>query len=399
VLPGGSPPGPVGWRVSSPNELLGPVNLGSESWIVKNFAMGAGRRWRLLMCLSVAAATGLSACSGGGPVSKASPSSSSGQSSATSAGADGKCVLNDLAVPSCGVLWGVATKPPTAAAVATVESAQGRPFDFVYRYHDVKDQVPDDAERAAVAAGKLLHLAIASRDFNSTRGIKWSEFASGKFDPVLIAQAKGVASLKVPVFMTFEQEASQRQKVGVRGTPEEFIRAWKHLHQIYDDAGAKNAVWVWVMTGSEDNLDNAASLWPGNDVVDWISWNVYNQSGCSGNRIDASKYVSFEDKMKIFYEFVKKRGPSLQMDPNKPMMISETGSAKYPNDLKRTADWYAGIPATLRKYPQIKAVTVWDSIDGGCNYDIDKIPEIRDGVRRAGQDPWLSNRGAVGQPR
>jgi hypothetical protein len=351
---------------------------------------------------AVTAAVVLSACTGGDPAPKPSPSpSSASPSSTTATGAGGKCVLNDLAVPSCGVLWGVATKPPTSAAVAALESAGGRPFDFVYRYHDVNDQVPDDAERTAVAANKLLHLAITSKDFRrgDPQPITWADFASGRFDAMLTAQAKGVASLKVPVFMTFEQEASQRQKVGVLGTPEEFIRAWKHLHQIYDEAGAKNAIWVWVMTGSADNLDNAASLWPGNDVVDWISWNVYNQSGCSSNRIDVSKYVSFEDKMKIFYEFVKKRGPSLQMDPDKPMMISETGSAKYPGDLKRTGDWYAGIPGTLRKYPQIKAVTVWDSIDEGCNYDIDKIPEIRDGVRRAGQDPWLSNRGAVGQPR
>jgi hypothetical protein len=333
------------------------------------------------------------ACSAGGP----EPEASRAPSPRASASVGDKCALSALAVPSCGVLWGVATRPPTAAAVKTVEASAGRPFDFVYRYHDVNDQVPDEAEREVVDSGKLLHLAIAPRDFRGgdPEPIKWAEFADGRFDASLKAQAEGVASLKVPVFMTFEQEASQKQKVGVLGTPEDFVRAWKHLHQIYVDAGAENAVWVWVMTGSEENLDNAASLWPGNEFVDWISWNVYNQSGCKSNQIDVGKYVSFRDKMKIFYDFVKERGPSLGMDTEKPMMISETGSAKYEDDPGRTADWYASIPGTLRDFPQIKAVTLWDSVDGGCDYKVGKVTEVREGVRRAGRDQWLDTRGAT----
>ena len=52
------------------------------------------------------------------------------------------------------------------------------------------------------------------------------------------------------------------------------------------------------------------------------------------------------------------KGPGLGIDPSKPMMISETGSVLYPDDAQKTAGWYAGIPATLSKYPQIKGVTL-----------------------------------------
>ncbi|MGL5828779.1 MAG: glycoside hydrolase family 26 protein [Angustibacter sp.] len=314
-----------------------------------------------------------------------------------SASGPAQCTLSELAVPSCGVLWGVATKPPTMAQVRVVEGQMGRPFDFVYRYHDVNDVVPDKDETAAAASGKLLHIALAARDFadKSDARIPWSEVAEGKFDEVWRRQAQGVASLKVPVFMTYEQEANQKAKVGTKGTPAEFIAGWRRLHKIYQEAGATNAIWTWVMTGSEDNLSSAGQLWPGNEYVDWISWNVYNQSGCKTNKIEQEKFISFEDKLVIFYNFIKEQGPELGIDPNKPMMISETGSAKYPDDPERTAQWYADIPGALAKYPQIKAVGLWNSIDESCNYELTTVPEIRGGAQKAGRDPRIAVKGAV----
>jgi beta-mannanase len=158
------------------------------------------------------------------------------------------------------------------------------------------------------------------------------------------------------------------------------------VHDLFVQEGATNAVWVWVMTGAEDNLDNAAALWPGNDVVDWISWNVYNQSGCKGGVVSEDKYVSFADKMRVFYDFVHQKGPSLGMDPDKPMMISETGSVRYPKDMARTADWYASIPSVLEQYPQIKAVTLWASVDAqdaACSYTFYDDPTLTAGVQHA----------------
>jgi hypothetical protein len=345
--------------------------------------------------LAVLTLVALAGCSGSSP--KASTPTGSTPSGTATAPTSGPCTLSAKAVPSCGVLWGIATHPPTEARLAAAEQAIGRPVDFVYRYHDLNDVIPDAAEKDWVAQGKLLHIAIAARDFsNATRGdVTWKQVASGQFDTSLRAQAQGVASLKVPVFMTFEQEASQKHKLEALGTPDDFKAAWRHVHDLYAQVGVKNAVWTWVMTGSADNLTAAGQLWPGNDVVDWISWNVYNQSGCAGNNISTSKLVSFKDKMLVFYSWMKSQGPRLGMDTSKPIMISETGSAQYPGDPKATADWYAGIPSTLKAYPQIKAIGLWDSTDGYCNYDFTDVPDIASGVRSASLDPFLKLRGAL----
>ncbi len=321
------------------------------------------------------------------------PSSTPSSSSSVVPGlANDSCELGPKSVPECGVLWGVATRPPTEAAIKDLESAVGRKFDFVYRYHDVDQVVPDSAERKLVADGRILHVAIAARDFASLdrTSVTWAQIAAGRFDSTLSQQARGIASLKVPVFVTFEQEANQKQKLGVLGTSTDFKAAWRHLHDLYAKAGATNVAWVWVMTGSQDNLAGASTLWPGNDVVDWVSWNVYNQSGCAGGAIDASKYVSFKDKMLIFYNWMHEHGPDVGMDSSKPIMISETGSAQYPDDPQRSADWYAEIPTTLQSYPQIKAVGLWASRDGTCNYRFQDSEAITQGVATASMQPLVN---------
>lgn len=314
----------------------------------------------------------------------------------TASGGQG-CTLSAKGVPSCGVLWGVSTRPPTLTQLQDVEEAAGRPFDFVYRYHDVDDEVPDEQEVQVVADGRILHIAVAARDFGASgrAGISWADVARGKFDATLSAQARGVASLKVPVFVTFEQEANQQTKLGVRGNPAEFRAAWRHLHGIYRAAGATNAVWTWVMTGNEANVDRAASLWPGNRYVDWISWNVYNQSGCHSGLVEQEKFKSFDDELRPFYDFLMERGASVGIDKNKPMMISEAGSVRYPDAPELAADWYAAIPLSLRDYPEIKAVTLWDSVAETCDYDFDADPKVSEGVRRAGKDPYMDIGGAL----
>jgi hypothetical protein len=193
--------------------------------------------------------------------------------------------------------------------------------------------------------------------------------------------------------MTFDQEANQHDKLGPRGTAAEFIAAWRHIHEIYVQHGATNAVWVWVMTGAPENLDRAGQLWPGNDVVDWISWNVYNQSGCGSGSISPSLYASFADAAKPFYDWVHERGPALGIDPSKPMMISETGSVLYAGNPRRTADWYAGIPSALRAYPQIKAVSLWDSkTSDACDYIFQRDPRILSSVAAAGLSPVVTQK-------
>ncbi len=307
------------------------------------------------------------------------------------------CTLSPKLVPSCGVLWGIDLPSSTAADFFAMGELVGRPFDIDYTYHDVNDVIPTAEEKEVVSRGAILHTSIAARDFgNPGAAVTWAQVARGEFDSTLFAQAQGIARLKVPVFVTFEQEASQKKKFGRLGDGADFRAAWRHLYRLYERAGAHNAVWVWVMTGGRDNLRNAARLWPGNKFVDWISWNVYNTSGCRNGRITLAKKVSFGEKMTIFYDWVHSQGPRLGIDTNKPMMISETGSALYAADPEVTADWYAKIPNVLERYPQIKAVQLWSSYTDMCDYRITNNAKVLQAVKEAGLSSWVDRLDVAG---
>jgi hypothetical protein len=278
------------------------------------------------------------------------------------------------------VLLGITTEQPTTQAVQQAESGAKRRFDVVYRFHDIDDVIPTADEKKLVAQGRLLHVSVDARLFSGPR-VQWSAIAAGQYDAQLLRQAQGIAALRSPVFVTFEHEADQADKQ-IQGTGPEFVAAWRHVRDVYRAAGATNTVWVWVMMGTADSLPRAAKLWPGNDAVDWIGWDVYNPSGCRLGDVSPDRYVSFADSARVFYSWLTDNQLSLGIDTTKPMMISETGSVLYA-DAARTAAWYAAIPGALRTMPQIKSVSLFDHTGNSiCDYRLDRSPATRKAINR-----------------
>ena len=306
------------------------------------------------------------------------------------------CPVSARLVPKCGVLWGVATERPENSDLTALEKAVGRSFDFVYRFHDINDPIPTADERALVAQGRILHVSIDSRDFaKGADPIPWATVTSGAWDRTLRAQAAGVASLKKPVFVTFEHEPDQPRKAAL-GTPADFKAAWRHVHQIFAQAGASNAVWTWVASGWDQTFTQAAQMWPGNDVVDWISWEGYNPAGCQSGEVHPDRWVSFADSIGGFQRWLAEHAAQYGIDTRKPVMISEAGSVTDPVDVERTAQWYAAIPEVLQEdYPQVKAIGLWDHTGAGgpaCDYRFSRTPRLLQAVATAGRHGWVNTR-------
>jgi beta-mannanase len=269
----------------------------------------------------------------------------------------------------------------------------GRPFDFVYRFHDINDTIPTVEERRLVAEGKILHVSIDARDFARPAGrpITWRDVAAGRWDNYLQQQADGIASLKAPVFVTFEHEADQPRKAAL-GSARDFHAAWRHVHSLFKQRGADNAIWTWVVMGWEPTFQRAGTLWPGNDVVDWISWEGYNPSGCQSGAPDPNKYVTFAEAIGAFYRWLHKHAAEYRIDTAKPMMISEAGSVSYRSDPQLTAAWYAQVPETLKEFPAIKAVGLWDHLGTGaaCDFRFSHQPIVLNAVANAGRHSWVN---------
>lgn len=290
------------------------------------------------------------------------------------------CILQEDGVARCGILLGITTQEPSLRALAEAEGFAGRNYDLVYRFHGLTSVAPTVEEQKLVQSGRALHINIETRLGNQVDGVSWAQVADGAYDEGLKSQAMGLAELKSPIFVTFDHEMDLPKKKK-RGTPKEFISAWRHVHDIFQESGADNVIWVWVASGIFQHLDTAGEMWPGNDVVDWISWDLYDDSGC---RSDVTP-ISFGDSVDLFLNWLTTRGALYGIDESKPLMISETGAVLRADGPLSRANWYADIPTELKKHPQIRAVTLWDHMGANdCDFRFTHDESMREAIRGLG---------------
>ena len=292
-----------------------------------------------------------------------------------------RCILSAKG-RGCGVILGIATSPATNAQVAKVELSQPRPFDMVYRFTDLAGAIPTSEERSLVAHGTLLHLAVDARFYGAPhKVVRWKAVTAGAYDSILLRDARGVAALKVPVFVTFDHEPDLTQHAA-SGSPAAYVAAWRHVHELFTTAGATNAVWVWVVSGYQNTFGVDGRFWPGNRYVDWISWEAYNASGCRTGPVDPQRFESFSQSVLPFYTWLILHGRTYGIDTRKPMMISEAASAVFRNDPLLTRSWYDQIPGVLAAHPDIRAITLWDRPGStGCPYQFDSFPTVMQAIR------------------
>ena len=301
---------------------------------------------------------------------------SSPKESKSAPASDGCAVSADL-VPSCGALIGISVGPSSERDIASLEKVMKRKVDILYEFHGIDKKLPARDEKQMVAQGRVLHVNIESKEFVKANHpeVAWREITGGRFDSVLKQQAKGFKKLKTPVMVTFDHEVDSAKKVGQRGTAAEFVAAWRHIHDVYKAAGATNVVWVWVVTGYEGNWDRVPAVYPGNGYVDWVSWDPYNFSGCQQGTVNPDEWKSFEDTVSPFYNWLQTKGAAAGIDPKKPYMLSEFGTVDNPEDPGAAGRWYAGIPSALTKFPQLKALQLWNGKVGTCDYRIEQRRE------------------------
>jgi hypothetical protein len=304
------------------------------------------------------------------------------------------CPLGRHLVPECGALLGVEPPEPSMTGLGRSETSLGNAVDLVYSFHDINDVVPSAFDREVVASGRVLHVDIDSRDYGNPdpTTVPWAGVASGAHDLELERMAQGIASLHVPVFVTFDHEPDQPVRSAV-GTPAEFVAAWRHVHDLFVEQGATNAVWVWVVMALPQTYAATPAFWPGDSYVDWISWDSYDIAGCNTSHgVDPALFQTFRTTTLGYLEWLRGQGSATGIDLDKPMMISETGTVPLPGRSSPTDAWYDELPVVLRAEPDIKAVTVWDHTSNlpGCDFRLDRSPALAASAARAAADPWFS---------
>jgi beta-mannanase len=188
--------------------------------------------------------------------------------------------------------------------------------------------------------------------------INLQRIVEGAHDDYIRSWARSVAAYRQPVLLRLAHEMNgywYPWGVHVNGnTPELYVRAWRHVHRIFDTAGADNVSWVWSINNLEGPPDENHEIdlyYPGSRWVDWVSTSGFNWG-------TAYSWSSWRDADQLYGDTYRALARF-----RKPIMISEIGTTTAGGDARA---WIRHTFRTLRTdYPKLKAVLWYDDIDGG----------------------------------
>lgn len=280
---------------------------------------------------------------------------------------------------STGVYLGVwqPGAPSDMARLTRFERDAGKKAAIVHWYQGwgAANAALDTRLLHAVAAHSAAPM-ITWEPWDYTKGVDQPEYslaniAAGRFDDYARSWAEGVAGYGGPVLLRFAHEMNLRHypwSVGVNGnTAEQYITAWRRLHDIFAGAGATNVQWVWSPNVSWDAATAFEPMFPGDAYVDWVALDGYNNVAWGG-------WQSFAQIFSGSYQRLTALSP-------KPVMIAETASAEQGGSKANwITDAFAGqIP---HNFPRIRAV-VWFNEDQRATIGVDWRIESSARARRA----------------
>jgi beta-mannanase len=156
---------------------------------------------------------------------------------------------------------------------------------------------------------------------NSLRGFqsayRLSRIIDGDYDQYIKSWAEGIKALGFPIAIRFAHEMNGTWYPWCERTngnrPGQYVRAWRHVHDIFSEVGATNVTWVWSPNIIYDSASaNLRELYPGNNYVNWIGLSGYY--GPKGRR-----YKSFD---RVFGHTIS----FLRTFTNKPVVVTEVGA-------------------------------------------------------------------------
>jgi hypothetical protein len=174
--------------------------------------------------------------------------------------------------------------------------AVGRPLAWIYFSNEwyVSKQFPRVTAEAIRARGAVpfirLHMRSQNRQLIPDPRYTLDRINAGEFDGELRAWADGAKAFGTALIVQYGTEVngdwnpwSAPYNGGYPAGPAKFQQAFRHIVEVMRDQGANNITWALHLNGenwpSDTPLNNAGAYYPGDDVVDWIGFSMYQNQG------------------------------------------------------------------------------------------------------------------------
>jgi beta-mannanase len=221
-----------------------------------------------------------------------------------------------------------------------------------------------DPRQAADVAARGSTPEISWEPWDSTRplgtpqpGFQLRDIIRGAHDRYIQRWAREIAAYGQPLLLRFAQEMNGRMYPWAESTngnrAGQFVAAWRHVHAIFERAGATNVLWVWSPVAG----DIRSEQYPGPSFLDVV--------GLSGFIADRSVFG------RPYRSFTTAFGPSLDalhaLAPDKPVSLAEVAAAQSGGD---KAAWITGMFRDIERRPYIQSI-VWFNVRKEADWRIE----------------------------
>jgi beta-mannanase len=245
--------------------------------------------------------------------------------------------------------------PQNIAFIKSFEKTFKKKPSMIMWYADFSSDFPAEDCDNAYKYGAVPHITWEPWFWGDEEKIKLDDIIKGEWDSYMEKWASDAKVFKKTIFLRWGHEFNiEKYPWGIVNNnrdPEKYIKAYRHVHDIFRKAGATNIKWIWCF----NNYPNPNEYWnswdlayPGDEYVDWIGIDGYNW----GTTQSWSGWQSFKE---MFRDQVREASKKY---PNKPVMIAEFGSAEEGGN---KANWVKEIPSALKvSMSQVKAIVLFD---------------------------------------
>jgi len=306
-----------------------------------------------------------------------------------------KAIAADLLAPSKSniIEMGafVGSNPPTLTAIENFENISGQKPSSIMWFQgwDAKDQ--PGFPRSILKTINSIKANKASTVFHLTwePAVDLKEIVKGTYDKYLTVYALDIKNWGGEIRFRFAHEMIQDNVLNGKefyrwqDQPEDYVKAFRHVHDIFEKVGASNAKFVWCPNNFPFDINIVKQYYPGTDYVDWLCMDGYNWGNNDGTP-GWPEWLWFDDIFSnIYHTFVNH--PEIFGD--KPIMIGEFASCEASaHDLpgQNKAEWIKNAFERLASpdFEKIKAFH-WFNINKECDWRIDSSASAKAAFKAA----------------
>lgn len=240
----------------------------------------------------------------------------------------------------------------------------------------------------AVSLGSMPMISWEGRDINNKSPLQPAysnaAVAAGTLDAVILPFLKAAGAWGKPFMLRFLWEGNGQWYPWGAGTnsntPTTYIAAYRHIASLVRQYAPK-AMMVWCVGTSGSGWLPLEAVYPGDDVVDFLSCDFYNTGtvpgGWSGAWVPFSAVQPWYDRL-------------VQLAPTKPIVIAETGCTMQAGQDK--AAWYAAIPAACITMPNLKGIVAFDNTDNTQDFRVSADPAVYTVWKALAGNPLMQGR-------